>query len=375
MSQLSSATAGELPATMLLLAAFCTSAAGVAVLSRLAPRLGLIDVPGGRKAHASAVPLVGGLAIFLAVLLTAYFANLAPALAPFLLALSCLIAIGCWDDVAEISPRTKFAIQLLAAAIMIWSAGVELRSVGDLLGWKPIGLWIFAVPMTMLAIVGVVNAINMMDGLDGLAGSVAIVAFAWYAAAAVSSGPGTAFATAVVFCGALAGFLVFNLRLPWQPQARVFLGDAGSMMIGFALGWLAIDLTQGAGRTFSPIAALWVLLLPLADCVSLMARRLGRRESPFLADRFHIHHYLQARGFTDGQVLALLVSVSTLFGAVGYFGWRLGLPEAALFWPFFFGFFAYHFWIQREWRRLQSRQTRAAHTRVSADKDGIAAAR
>ena len=358
---------------MLLLAAFFTSAAGVLVLSRLAPRLDLIDVPGGRKAHASAVPLVGGLAIFLALLLTACVASLAPALAFFLLALACVVAIGCWDDVAEISPRFKFAVQLLAAAIMIWGAGIELRTVGDLLGWRPIGLWIFVIPMTMFAIVGVVNSINMLDGLDGLVGSVAIVAFAWYAAAAASSGQGIPFATAVIFCGALAGFLLFNLRLPWQPRARVFLGDAGSMLIGFALGWLAIDLTQGTGRTFSPIAALWVLLLPLADCVSVMARRIARRQSPFVADRHHIHHYLQARGLTDGQVVALLVSLSTLFGAAGYLAWLMGLPEAALFWPFFFGFFAYHFWIQREWRRLQSREARAAGA-VSRSEDKIAAA-
>jgi UDP-GlcNAc:undecaprenyl-phosphate GlcNAc-1-phosphate transferase len=99
---------------------------------------------------------------------------------------------------------------------------------------------------------------------------------------------------------------------------------------------------------------LWVVLVPLADCVSLMARRLRARGSPFLADRRHIHHYLIARGFTHGQTLATLVSLSLVFGAVGYFGWRLGLPEAALFWPFFFGFFAYHFWIRREWRKLEA---------------------
>jgi UDP-GlcNAc:undecaprenyl-phosphate GlcNAc-1-phosphate transferase len=171
---------------------------------------------------------------------------------------------------------------------------------------------------------------------------------AWY------SGLDVQFATALILCGAIAGFLLFNLRLPWQSHARVFLGDAGSLMIGFALGWFAIDLTQGPGRTLAPIAALWVLLLPLADCVSLMARRLRAGRSPFDADRHHIHHYLLARGFTHNQALALLVALSFLFGAIGFAAWRLRLPDAALFWPFFFGFFAYHAWIQRAWRRLES---------------------
>jgi UDP-GlcNAc:undecaprenyl-phosphate/decaprenyl-phosphate GlcNAc-1-phosphate transferase len=371
-SRLTSTSAGEATTLFLLLTAFCLSVAGIVFFSRLASRLHLVDVPGGRKAHASAVPLVGGLAIFLALLITAYVANLAPTMGYFLLALSCVLAVGCWDDMAEIPPRTKFAIQLLAAAIMIWGAGLELRTVGDLIGWKPIGLWIFVVPVTMLAVVGVVNSINMMDGLDGLAGSIALIAFAWYAAAAATSARWIAFVTAIIFCGAIVGFLLFNLRLPWQRQARVFLGDAGSMMIGFALGWLAIDLTQGPGRTFSPIAALWVLMLPLVDCVSVMARRVARRQSPFVADRHHIHHYLQARGFSDGRVLALLICLSAAFGATGYAGWVYGLPESWLFWPFFFGFFAYHFWIQRAWRDLQQEKPPAAPA-IAPPEDKVAA--
>ena len=283
------------------------------------------------------------------------FVGITPSAAYFLLALSIVIAVGMWDDVTDISPRVKFVIQIVASCLMIFGAGVQLHGVGDLFGWRPIGLSVLAIPLTVFAIVGVVNAVNMMDGLDGLGGSLAFVAFAWYAAVAANSGLDVQFKTAVIFCGAIAGFLMFNLRFPWQAHARVFLGDAGSLMIGFALGWFAIDLTQGPGRTFPPIAALWVLLLPLADCVSLMTRRVSRRKSPFVADRHHIHHYLLARGFTHGQTLATLVGVSALFGAVGYFGWRLGVPEPVLFWTFFLGFFAYYFWIKRAWKAIDEK--------------------
>jgi UDP-GlcNAc:undecaprenyl-phosphate GlcNAc-1-phosphate transferase len=99
--------------------------------------------------------------------------------------------------------------------------------------------------------------------------------------------------------------------------------------------------------------ALWVLLLPLADCVSLMARRIRKGKSPFDGDRDHIHHYLLARGFTHSQTLAILVGVSALFGLAGYLGWKLELPEPLLFWTFAGGFFAYHFWIRAAWRRLE----------------------
>lgn len=339
-----------------LFAAFALSAIAVMGLSRFASRLGIVDAPGGRKSHAHSVPLVGGLAIFLSVLGLTWVVGIGLSISYFLLALSVVIAAGLWDDVQEIAPRSKLAIQITACAIMIWGAGVQLYSVGDLIGWRSIGLSFLAIPMTIFAMVGVVNSLNMMDGIDGLAGSLALVAFGWFALVAAQSGLDSQTLTALLLCGAVGGFLLFNLRLPWQPHARVFLGDAGSLMLGFALGWFAIDLTQGPGRTFPPIAALWILLLPLADCVSLMIRRIKVGKSPFVADRGHLHHYLLSRGFTPSETLAILVAASVVFGAIGYFVWLFKLQEAILFYPFFFGFFAYHAWIQREWDKIERKE-------------------
>jgi UDP-GlcNAc:undecaprenyl-phosphate GlcNAc-1-phosphate transferase len=209
--------------------------------------------------------------------------------------------------------------------------------------------------MTVFAVVGVINAVNMIDGMDGLAGSTSLVSFAWYGVAATAAGlPGLA-ALAWVMCGGLAGFLLLNLRLPWQPRARVFLGDAGSTLLGFSLAWFAIDLTQGPGRTMPPIAALWVVLLPLADTVSLMARRRSRGMSPFHPDREHIHHFLLAHGFSVSGALLVLVGVSILFGAVGVLGWRMGVPEPVLFYAFASLFFAYHYTMKWAWARLHAR--------------------
>ena len=354
-------------------AAFLGAAAVTAVLAmllaRFAPMLGMIDTPGGRKDHQGSTPLVGGLAIFVGVLLAVWVLGMAAVAAWLLLALSIVIAVGCWDDVAEIRPRAKLAIQVAACAIMIWGAGIQLHGVGDLIGWRPIGLSILAIPLTVFAMVGVVNAINMMDGLDGLAGSITLVAFTWYALVATQAGLVEQAQAAWVICGTLAGFLLLNLRLPWQRQARVFLGDAGSLMLGFAIGWFAIDLTQGPGRTFPPIAALWVVVLPLADCVSLVARRLRAGKSPFVADRGHIHHYLLARGFTPSQTLAILVGSSAVFGAVGYFAWVFKVGEAALFYSFFFGFFIFHGWMERAWAKLGD----PAASPAAAEKAGNAA--
>ena len=333
-----------------MLFAIVGAAVAVAVLSRVAERLGLVDHPGGRKAHAQPVPLVGGIAVFLAVAGAAALVG-NPPLAWFGAA-SIVVVVGAWDDAMELSPRIRFAAQILAACVMIAAAGVELKHVGDLVGMGIVAFGILAVPMTVFTVVGVTNAVNMLDGMDGLAGSTVLVAFLWYAAAGWIEGLQGTMALALFIAAALVGFLAFNLRFPWQPHARVFLGDAGSMMLGLAGAWLAIDLTQGPGRDFPPICALWVLLLPVADCVSLMARRIRTGRNPFTPDQEHIHHYFAARGFTHSQALAIMVAISALFGAIGFFGWRWEVPEPVLFWLFFLSYFAYHFWIKGEWRRL-----------------------
>jgi len=334
-----------------LAAAAMGTAAAVVALERLAGRVRLIDHPGEHRNHERPVPLVGGIAIFAGLALAFAVSGKPPIvfLAPALL----LVVVGAIDDAFKLNAGPRLAAQAIAASLMILLGHVELRTVGDLLGNGPIGLWIFVFPMTVFAAVGVINSANMIDGMDGLTGSVAAIAFVWYATAAGLQGLGASFAIAATLAASVAAFLYFNQRLPHRAHARVFLGDAGSTLIGFGLAWLAIDLTQGEGRTFPPICALWVVLLPLVDCVSLMARRIAAGRSPFAADSQHIHHYLRARGLSHAQTLAVLTAASAAFGAVGFFGWRLGVPQDVLFWTFFFFYFAYHFWIQRAWRAVE----------------------
>ncbi len=331
---------------------------GVAIiyLRKLAPALGLLDHPCDRKHHADPVPLVGGLAVF-AALCIAFLAL--PAVRdqwPLLLAVAILVAVGVADDKHPLRPSVRFAAQIIACLVMIFVAGVELKSTGNLFGYGSIGLWVFSISVTVFAVVGVINAVNMIDGVDGLAGTLSLVALAWYGGMAHLSGFIGLMTVAIILCGALAGFLVFNLRFPWQQKVQVFLGDAGSTLLGFVLAWMAVALTQGPAGSVPPICALWVVLLPLADTVSLCARRLRRGQSPFAANREHIHHLLLALGLTHTQTLLALIVVSAVFGAVGFFGWRLGVPEPILFWAFVCLFFAYHFAVQAAWKRLIDRR-------------------
>jgi UDP-GlcNAc:undecaprenyl-phosphate GlcNAc-1-phosphate transferase len=137
-----------------------------------------------------------------------------------------------------------------------------------------------------------------------------------------------------LFAAAIAGFLVWNLRVPGRAQALVFMGDAGSMMLGLALCWFCVDLTQGEHRSLPPMACVWLLAVPLLDMARVMYRRLRRGVNMFEADRAHVHHLLLDRGFSVASAAAILIGATFLGGAVGAAAWRLGVPEWTMFYAF-----------------------------------------
>jgi UDP-GlcNAc:undecaprenyl-phosphate GlcNAc-1-phosphate transferase len=338
-----------------LIAALLGTGFAIVFLRKLAAPQGLIDRPGGRKHHDLPIPLVGGLAMFVALVGTVIALGMGISAGYFLLALAVIVVVGVLDDMNDLKPIPKFVSQVVACLIMIFGAGVQLKTVGNLIGFGYIGLTVLSIPLSIFAVVGVINAVNMVDGMDGLAGSLSLIAVVAYGAVAALSGLENQYSILVILAGALVGYLYFNLRYSTQPRAAVFMGDAGSMLLGFALAWFAIDLTHGPGRTFPPICALWVVLLPLADTVSLIARRLAKGKSPFAADREHIHHLLRVAGLSYGQTVLALMLVSVLFAAVGIAGWLWGVPEPVLFWVFFVLFFAYHFAVKAVWKKLDAR--------------------
>lgn len=333
--------------------AFLVTALALVFLARLGPALGLMDHPGGRKDHASPTPVVGGIAIMLSVLSTAALLRLELPVLSLLVCAMLVFLAGLLDDMREISQWPRFAAQVLACVLVLWLADTPLRSVGNLFGFGSIGLWVFALPMTVFAIVGVINAVNMSDGLDGLAGSQCLIAALAYAMVAAHTGLAGQLNMLLILAGGLAAFLLFNMRFPWQSRAKVFMGDAGSMTLGFLLGWTAIELTQGQGRSFPPICALWIIVIPLCDTVSLILRRRAAGRSPFNPDREHLHHQLLARGFTVSQTVALLATGGLLTSLIGVGGWRLGVPEPILFLLFVALFVAHHQSSKRFWKQFR----------------------
>ena len=311
---------------------------------------GLLDHPNERKRHHGATPLVGGVAMSIAVAVSAaFFLDGTNIFWGLFAAASIIVVVGFLDDWSGLPVSIRFIGQGIAALIVALFAGAQLTSLGDLFGYGPIALGVLAVPFTVFAVVGVANALNLSDGMDGLAGGLALIATSFLAVAAHIAGKERAFVALLILGGALIGFLCFNMRLPWQRRAKVFMGDCGSLMLGFILAWAAIRVTQAEENALPPAAALWFFAIPLWDTVRLLFLRKLKGRSPFQPSRDHLHHLLLRVGYSDNQVVRFIHLVAIASGLVGFVGWRAGVPDAVMFYGFLAAFAMYCAAVQRPW--------------------------
>lgn len=278
----------------------------------IAPRLGFVDRPDGRrKLHQQPTPLLGGVAVFAGLVLTVLCASascglnlLDPAGDLFitwsLVTASMFCLIGVCDDRWPLRPRTKFLLQVLACLpFAVWGrTATEI----DFLGLQ-IGLGMWSVPCTMLWLVACVNAFNLLDGLDGQATGLGIVSCLAFAGLAIFRGDIETVLLALLVVGNLLGFLWYN-----KPPARIFLGDAGSLTIGFLAGSLALETSLSATGQFSIVLPCVALALPLFDTSMAIVRRRLKGRGIGEADREHIHHCLQDQGFSRVQSLLIVVA-------------------------------------------------------------------
>ena len=322
-----------------------------------AHRFGVVDKPGGHKTHDAVTPFVGGLGVICAFLCAV--GVVASAYPDFAVRLDALVAgalimfvTGFADDVLNLHYRIRFFVQALVGAIMIFWGGVALRDLGHLGGHGVVALGYIGVPLTMIATIGAINALNMIDGIDGLSGSISLVSLILIALALHHSGNVVYFSLVMIIAGGVAGFLVYNLRYPGHRRARCFLGDNGSMLLGFTFAWLLSDLSQAGNgtRVITPVTTLWLFAVPLIDTLCVMLRRVWMGGSPFRADRHHLHHLFQRAGFRVQDTVFILASVQLAFGAAGLAGMYAGISEVAMLLAFA-GMFALCFLvILRPWR-------------------------
>lgn len=327
------------------LSAFFLTIVLVLLLMPFAKRLGLVDIPDQRKLHARATPMVGGIAMLLAIIaVNMQFQILDSGMLHLLLAMGIVCITGVVDDRLDISPRFKFVSQILAALIVIVLCDLKVTSLGNLFGFGGVLLPSpLAEILTVVCIVGVINAVNMADGLDGLAAGIVCVSSLAFAYIALVVGNYLMLNLIMVTIAVALAFLLFNLGPPLRPHALVFMGDAGSMLLGLLLTIFAIHITSDSTPGLvPPMIAVWIIGLPLMDMGSVMLRRYRRKMRLTAASNLHLHHMLVKAGYSRHHAALFKVSLTSLMAVGGVFAWHYQVPEYVMFYSFLLVMALYH---------------------------------
>jgi len=279
----------------------------------MARMLGVVDRPGARRLNRSAVPRLGGLALFFGIFVPALaFLPLGRETKGLLLGMAVATTVGAIDDFRGLVWWEKLGGQIAAAAIPTGFGIWVQRFTFPILGVHALPEWV-GVPLTVLWIVAIMNMVNFLDGLDGLAAGVSGIAGLTFSVIALSlAKPDAAILSAIVF-GACVGFLRHNFY-----PARIFMGDSGALLLGFVLATIAIQGLLKTAATVALFFPLLVLAVPIVDTTFVVMRRLKHGERVFEGDQAHLHHRFLRRGFSQRRA------------AVTIWAWCLSLAAAAL---------------------------------------------
>ena len=310
-------------------------------LTPVAQKIGLVDHPNERKKHASPTPLIGGLCISMALFLSLLLFDIPyGSLRILFFCMGIITLIGILDDRNDIPAYSKFLVQIFISVVLVFGDQLIITSIGDIWSSDSFqGLGFLAIPFTLVAIVGVINALNLIDGHDGLAGIMglfgctSVLFISHQSGVAVASGEWTLLSLLALF---IATFLIFNIGA-FKDVPKIFLGDAGSMLIGLILAYFLISLTQPSferSPVFSPVTAPWLIGLPLLDMFRVVIKRTISGRSLIRADRQHIHHLLLNFGCSRLGTLLILAVTQLIFCTFGILSAIYKVPEWVIFWSF-----------------------------------------
>ncbi|QHT63466.1 undecaprenyl/decaprenyl-phosphate alpha-N-acetylglucosaminyl 1-phosphate transferase [Paenibacillus lycopersici] len=298
----------------------CLALALTPFVIKLAYKIGAIDKPNHRKVHTRIMPRLGGLGIY-AAFIGAYFViqpfipeglfrsydkNLINAM---IAGGSIIVVIGVLDDRFELSAKVKLLGQILAACVVVFGFGVKIDLLNIPFGeaMQPVASWI-SIPLTIIWIVGVTNAINLIDGLDGLAAGVSGIAIATILIMAAVMGFAPVILLSALLLGGVIGFLVFNFH-----PAKIFMGDTGSLFLGFGLATLSmLGFKQVTMVSF--VTPLLIIGVPLSDTFFAIVRRWINKKPIFAPDKGHLHHCLRELGFSHRKTVLIIYAIAAFFG-------------------------------------------------------------
>lgn len=313
------------------------------IMRKLAKRVGLVDIPNKRKHHIGSVPLVGGLSICISLL---YFLfnneNILPNTLLYSACITVLVGVGVLDDKFDVDYKIRFGIQAFLSVLMIVVGSIELHSIGDVFGTgQVVTLGWIGYLVTIIAVIAAINAFNMVDGIDGLLGVLSIVTFSGLAIMLVYGGQYNIAYLCVVLIVITIPYILLNLGVLGRTR-KVFMGDSGSMLIGFTVIWfLLLSSQNGETPPLRPVTALWLIAVPLMDMAAIMIRRIQRGDSPFKPDREHLHHIFQRLGFSSRQTLMVISLIATAFAVIGIYAEIINVPEYVMFYLFIISFIGY----------------------------------
>jgi len=325
-----------------ILIALITTFIMIFLLRPPAVRLKLTDQPNDRKLHNGSVPLIGGIAMFfgliVSILVTSHDLN---EFKYFLIASLIIVFIGVLDDYRDISISIRLLFQVLVAIIIVTAGGMNIASLGNLFGSGEIIITKWSYLISVVAIIAGINAVNMGDGLHGLAGGNSLVSFLAISYMSFNSASQDSLLISLLFCAVLPVFLINNLCIGVSTKKRIFMGDAGSMLIGLSLAWVLLDFSQGEDQSFSPVIVLWLFSFPLIEIISTILRRLVLGKSPFHSDLYHSHHLLIKLGFSEKKTLMIIILFSVIMVIIGILGERYLIADSLMFIGFLLVFVMY----------------------------------
>ena len=280
------------------------------LVQKYASKIGMLDIPNERSSHAQPTPRGAGIAIFIAfiLVLASFYSAFFIQHSGFFVAVGIIFMLGVVDDAKDVSPRLKLIFIILATTIIFFSDHLGIKTLGFWFGHEVQLSFILSFIVTLFAVAGFTNALNLIDGLDGLAGSISLVVLASLYYIGFVYHDQFIMIISFTMMVSLLGFLLFN----WYP-ASIFMGDSGSLVLGFIISALAIKATDYVSDT----TILFIAAVPIIDTIIVMTRRIQRGLSPFSPDKSHFHHkILMLKGSVDASV-HILVALQIILSVIG----------------------------------------------------------
>lgn len=318
----------------------------IKILIPVAYRINFLDFPDGRKNHKGAIPLIGGVSAIVSYLIsTKFFLPSNSIFSSLFIGAFILFLVGLYDDFKPLSAKIRLCLQFIATFYVLFTTEVSITSLGVIYPFGEIFLGPLSFLFTSLVVVLLVNAFNFIDGLDGLSGGLSIVALLGVICFQIISNTFHYIEYILFLILSILPFLLHNIGIY---KDKIFLGDSGSMFLGFMIAWTLIIQSQSSSSSITPFSPLWCVAIPLLDTIGVILRRIRKKRSPFSPGHDHIHHILQRAGFSSRLTLMVIILFSLLIIFIGVLS-QLAISDLSVY-VFIIIIFFYYLLVAHAWR-------------------------